>query len=1092
MLFNDCSSAFNTIVPSKLVTKLRALCLNSSLCNWVLDFLRGRPQVMRVSNNISTKLIRNTGAPQGCAIKSILLGYITTWYGNCIALNCMALMRVERLLYSCEPENPAEGAVRKQILSLETLYSRLTSRGHGGADINTSKGDVEKDLLRVLSYQAESALAQENHQEAVACMQRCKDMLLRLPKETGYLSLMCYNFGVDSYNMKKYEESSFWLSQSYDIGKMNIKYSPGAEVQAKVLRLLATVYLKWDCQQFQEKALNAVNLANKDDHIRAGVTELLESEVPLEVCLSTVKLLMAEDRETLAFDYLKRVCQHFESSPELGSALVLHIELLLQRGKELLGKQKIEDIITGTTVVVVDIITGTMVVVDIITGTTVAVVVDIITGTMVVVNIITGTTVVVVDIITGTTVVVVDIITGTTVVVVDIITGTTVVVVDIITGTTVVVVDIITGTTVVVVVDIITGTTVVVVDIITGTMVVVDIITGTTVVVVDIITGTTVVVVDIITDTTVVVVDIITGTMVVVDIITGTTVAVVVDIITGTMVVVDIITGTTVVVVDIITGTTVVVVDIITGHYTGKQLSPQTLTCLHLLLWDKASKNFETKNFSEALQWYNYSLSFYKAGQMEPNLAKLQRNRASCLLQLQQLDKAKEAIKEAERCDPNSIFTQFSVYKIAVLENNVEKAAEAVKAIGALAQGPVTSEDRLLVAENAASNLLSLAAQIALENEQQDTAMKALESLCEHSKDEAQVLTALRCLVRLVLSTIEKASGEIRQCLLFTVTTTALQKVSQLSPGPSMAVEQRTEDANWFRKIAWNSALQCESSPDRMRDFFLFSYQLSQFCPPDRAVLMGQKTCLLMAAAASLELCRKSPHSDQTEQLTQALEHIQICWEVWKTLKASGDNSKDPTNMLLLLYEFEARAKLNDPKVETVLESVLELDNVEIKVLETMAALAMEPPAHFPLLCKKALRIALSLHRKQPQADLARCSQCVHSLIQLSLPSGVSDVEARVLEEVWGYYEEALSIITAPEDFPEMEILWLLTRAWNTGILLYSLAQYPEAERWCGLGMSFLRHLGSLQESYQTQMSGLYSEVLDRLDKAKKNLIMEE
>ncbi len=53
-------------------------------------------------------------------------------------------------------------------------------------------------------------------------------------------------------------------------------------------------------------------------------------------------------REVLAFEYLKRVCQHFESSPDLGTALVLHIELLLQRGKELLGKQKIEDIITGT------------------------------------------------------------------------------------------------------------------------------------------------------------------------------------------------------------------------------------------------------------------------------------------------------------------------------------------------------------------------------------------------------------------------------------------------------------------------------------------------------------------------------------------------------------------------------------------------------------------------------------------------------------------------------------------------------------------------------------------------------------------------
>lgn len=42
-------------------------------------------------------------------------------------------------------------------------------------------------------------------------------------------------------------------------------------------------------------------------------------------------------------------------------------------------------------------------------------------------------------------------------------------------------------------------------------------------------------------------------------------------------------------------------------------------------------------------------------------------------------------------------------------------AAEAAREIGVLAQTHVTSEDRLLVTENAATNLLSLAAQIALE-----------------------------------------------------------------------------------------------------------------------------------------------------------------------------------------------------------------------------------------------------------------------------------------------------------------------------------------------------------------------------------------
>ena len=48
MLFIDYSSAFNTIVPSKLITMLRILGLNTSLCNWILDFLTGRSQVVRV------------------------------------------------------------------------------------------------------------------------------------------------------------------------------------------------------------------------------------------------------------------------------------------------------------------------------------------------------------------------------------------------------------------------------------------------------------------------------------------------------------------------------------------------------------------------------------------------------------------------------------------------------------------------------------------------------------------------------------------------------------------------------------------------------------------------------------------------------------------------------------------------------------------------------------------------------------------------------------------------------------------------------------------------------------------------------------
>ncbi len=77
MLFVDYSSAFNTIVPATLVAKLQTLELNRSLCSWILDFLTGRSQVVRMGNNTSSPLTLNTGAPQGCVLSPLLYSLYT-------------------------------------------------------------------------------------------------------------------------------------------------------------------------------------------------------------------------------------------------------------------------------------------------------------------------------------------------------------------------------------------------------------------------------------------------------------------------------------------------------------------------------------------------------------------------------------------------------------------------------------------------------------------------------------------------------------------------------------------------------------------------------------------------------------------------------------------------------------------------------------------------------------------------------------------------------------------------------------------------------------------------------------------------------
>ncbi len=77
MLFIDFSSAFNTIIPQQLIHKLNLLGLNTSLCNWILDFLTARPQSVRVGRNTSSTTTLSTGAPQGCVLSPLLFTLLT-------------------------------------------------------------------------------------------------------------------------------------------------------------------------------------------------------------------------------------------------------------------------------------------------------------------------------------------------------------------------------------------------------------------------------------------------------------------------------------------------------------------------------------------------------------------------------------------------------------------------------------------------------------------------------------------------------------------------------------------------------------------------------------------------------------------------------------------------------------------------------------------------------------------------------------------------------------------------------------------------------------------------------------------------------
>ncbi|KAJ8342690.1 hypothetical protein SKAU_G00326180 [Synaphobranchus kaupii] len=77
ILFIDYSSAFNTVIPRKLISKLYQLGLSPLLCNWILNFLSDRPQAVRLGLHLSSTILLSTSTPKGCVLSPILYSLFT-------------------------------------------------------------------------------------------------------------------------------------------------------------------------------------------------------------------------------------------------------------------------------------------------------------------------------------------------------------------------------------------------------------------------------------------------------------------------------------------------------------------------------------------------------------------------------------------------------------------------------------------------------------------------------------------------------------------------------------------------------------------------------------------------------------------------------------------------------------------------------------------------------------------------------------------------------------------------------------------------------------------------------------------------------
>ncbi|KAK3530008.1 hypothetical protein QTP86_009388 [Hemibagrus guttatus] len=122
MLFIDFSSAFSTIIPQHLIEKLSLLGLNTSLCNWILDFLTGRLQLVRIGNRFSSTTTLSTGAPQGCVLSPLLFTLLNHHCAAMHSLNHIVKFPDDTIVVGLISKNN-ESAYREEVSPVEIVKS---------------------------------------------------------------------------------------------------------------------------------------------------------------------------------------------------------------------------------------------------------------------------------------------------------------------------------------------------------------------------------------------------------------------------------------------------------------------------------------------------------------------------------------------------------------------------------------------------------------------------------------------------------------------------------------------------------------------------------------------------------------------------------------------------------------------------------------------------------------------------------------------------------------------------------------------------------------------------------------------------------
>ncbi|KAI9059547.1 hypothetical protein FKP32DRAFT_1657351 [Trametes sanguinea] len=512
-----------------------------------------------------------------------------------------------------------------------------------------------------------------------------------------------------------------------------------------------------------------------------------------------------------------------------------------------------------------------------------------------------------------------------------------------------------------------------------------------------------------------------------------------------------------------------------------------TTACL-TLLWQFGDRHFHAKRWADAADWFLIGTHNVFGSMSHISNAKCLRKAALCYVQCGEHSQASATIR---RCPPTDAATHYVALLIAAHQGKI--AVAAVRA--------------MVHASNFNKKMLLLATRLASDSGMKTLLLSVLEALLDASiregvEAEAEAITLVRCIIRLILRMMSEPAATIAEFtpMLLRHFHTAVSLVTALEAKHSNAVG--TKDVSWLWRTAYNTAVQgCsewENQEDGISDLFDTAKELLKIymrCPAVdteaelQVFLINASFAGTAGRVFSLRRRISNHAADADTYLQAAMEDIAACMDCIRNI-ITGTNSLGEEDMkcaqsflsVLSVFGVEIACGLKTwNRVLEIIEDTNRMRNMELGTFEAMTdILWVEKDCPVNVLFA-ALEAILHASLDRAVLSIEKFSRWLRAICTILLSRSSPADRTKAI----GYVEQAVGVLqehaaeSDPHSYPSDERQWLLATAYNTGIECLHASLLDEAKRWFEAATTICRFVPD-GDARSEKISKTYAHLLER------------